>query len=60
MQVMKRAADIQRELRGGCVVVVLLGFFPVVWYFLTASPPPSLSNRYISFFPRLLSSPGPG
>lgn len=28
MQVMKRAADIQRELRGGCVVVVvLLGFF---------------------------------
>lgn len=40
MQVTKHAADIQRELRGGCVVV-LLCFFYVVWYFLTASPPPS-------------------
>uniref|UniRef100_A0A669DWI2 Visinin like 1 n=4 Tax=Ovalentaria TaxID=1489908 RepID=A0A669DWI2_ORENI len=51
MQVMKRAADIQRELRGGCVVVVLLVFFTLCGISSPPLPLPPSQTATSHFLP---------
>lgn len=51
MQVTKHAADIQRELRGGCVVVVLLVFFTLCGISSPPLPLPPSQTATSHFLP---------